>query len=297
MPSLVLQVIRIADMAMTYRETEAETNKKFAGVLVNKGRGLDMLLHTNASFWAGDDPPKSSWIPETVRQWSMTTLTSFYNSDLNSSSSNEAQSHVSFLDQKASILKIVGSPLDTFHQCSQCHYEIYQPSENEANIAQFLNELDEFLSGERYFTGESWVEVRSRTMFVHGLVQPASTSAELITRYQEMRTAFSEFQTNPFPWRSRLQDFTKKTCFQTMDNIMQGNKLCKTTKGYIGIVPNNTHETDEIFLPRGSTFPFVLRPNQEQLGYFFLVGTCYIHGLMDNRLWTMDRPESSIYII
>ncbi|KAK0710843.1 hypothetical protein B0H67DRAFT_583536, partial [Lasiosphaeris hirsuta] len=56
--------------------------------------------------------------------------------------------------------------------------------------------------------------------------------------------------------------------------------LCTTEKGYIGVVPNETRVGDLLLFLPGAEVPFLLR----EMGvdsHYFLIGDCYIHGLMN----------------
>jgi hypothetical protein len=70
--------------------------------------------------------------------------------------------------------------------------------------------------------------------------------------------------------------------------------MCVTEKGFVGMVPPSTLESNEnekrkgdvVFLVRGAEVPFVLRPVGEVEGRkrYQLVGEAYIHGVMDGEM-------------
>ncbi|KAH6716460.1 heterokaryon incompatibility protein-domain-containing protein [Leptodontidium sp. MPI-SDFR-AT-0119] len=61
-------------------------------------------------------------------------------------------------------------------------------------------------------------------------------------------------------------------------NCTQQRKLFTTTSGYVGMGPAAMKEDDIVVILYGGRVPFVLRPRDE---HFYLVGECYVHGIMD----------------
>jgi len=72
--------------------------------------------------------------------------------------------------------------------------------------------------------------------------------------------------------------------------------LCKTTKGYLGLVPEAIDSTDEVFMLQGSDLPFVLRPVPPLPGLYRFVGGCYIHGLMEGGAWKLQQTLSELFL-
>ncbi|PMD26404.1 hypothetical protein NA56DRAFT_698587 [Hyaloscypha hepaticicola] len=55
-------------------------------------------------------------------------------------------------------------------------------------------------------------------------------------------------------------------------------RLCRTTGGFIGLVPSHAREGDEVCIVRGTRVPLLLRACGE---FWLFIGECYIHGIMD----------------
>jgi hypothetical protein len=72
--------------------------------------------------------------------------------------------------------------------------------------------------------------------------------------------------------------------------------FCKTTRGYVGLVPQATSDIDEVFMFQGSDLPFVLRPIRTIPGYYRFVGGCYMHGLMKGEAWKSEQTRSEIFL-
>lgn len=91
-------------------------------------------------------------------------------------------------------------------------------------------------------------------------------------------------------------------------HCIAGRKFCRTTRGYVGLVPNNTRPRDVISILYGAETPFVLRRSEaEDDGQngdkdgskpFHLVGPCYIHGIMNSEaLAREDFEETEIVLL
>jgi hypothetical protein len=73
--------------------------------------------------------------------------------------------------------------------------------------------------------------------------------------------------------------------------------LCKTTKGYAGLIPQATSVIDEIFTFQGLDLSFVLRPLRTLPGYYRFVGGSHIHGLMKGEAWKLEQRRSEIFLL
>lgn len=63
-----------------------------------------------------------------------------------------------------------------------------------------------------------------------------------------------------------------------------GEKYFSTSKGLIGIGKENLCAGDVVVVLYGSQVPFILRPRDD---HYLLVGTCYVHGMMDGEAIAM----------
>lgn len=59
-----------------------------------------------------------------------------------------------------------------------------------------------------------------------------------------------------------------------------GRRLCKTRQSFIGLVPAQTQQKDEIFILRGARCPFVLRREHDR---YYMVGPCFVWEAMARR--------------
>ncbi|KAF2816349.1 HET-domain-containing protein [Mytilinidion resinicola] len=77
-------------------------------------------------------------------------------------------------------------------------------------------------------------------------------------------------------------------------NIQQ-RRLFKTQMGFIGFGPGDTTVGDPVWVLSGGYTPFVLRAIKQKEGpsCYELVGSCYVHGIMDGEA---DAPTETVYI-
>lgn len=74
-----------------------------------------------------------------------------------------------------------------------------------------------------------------------------------------------------------------KTCFDfsmAVKWVLGRCKLIFSTTGLLALVPKAANQYDEIIQIAGTTMPYVVRPKKGTNGLCYLVGPCYVHGLM-----------------
>ena len=66
---------------------------------------------------------------------------------------------------------------------------------------------------------------------------------------------------------------------------LPGLRLFFTAGGFVGIGPAAMEPGDSIYILAGGPLPFVLRPVRDArcIDTFQLVGSCYVHGVMDGQ--------------
>jgi hypothetical protein len=75
--------------------------------------------------------------------------------------------------------------------------------------------------------------------------------------------------------------------FRGTETAASGRKLMILQNGYMGLVPDDAEKGDLICILSGGNTPFVLR---SYWGRFRLVGSCYVHGGIDNVDIGGDNP-------
>ncbi|KAM3072057.1 hypothetical protein ACMFMG_008518 [Clarireedia jacksonii] len=87
-------------------------------------------------------------------------------------------------------------------------------------------------------------------------------------------------------------DHTRAQMEQMRQEIEHANdrrSLFRTSIGCLGIGPQSLQVHDEVWVLKGATVPFVLRPRED--GTYQLIGEAYLHGLMHGELvsWREDK--------
>ncbi|KAM7187788.1 Heterokaryon incompatibility protein (HET) domain containing protein [Naviculisporaceae sp. PSN 640] len=80
-------------------------------------------------------------------------------------------------------------------------------------------------------------------------------------------------------------------------NTLRGRSLFVTSRGYIGIGPDDIQPDDTVAILYGARTPFVLRKSSQQGGHWKLAGDCYIHGIMNGEALDMDLGPDRQFIL
>ncbi|RYP21720.1 hypothetical protein DL765_002076 [Monosporascus sp. GIB2] len=73
-------------------------------------------------------------------------------------------------------------------------------------------------------------------------------------------------------------------------NTLRGRSLFVTSRGYIGIGPDDVAPDDMVVVLHGARTPFIPRKSHKP-GYWRLVGDCYVHGIMGGEALDMDLDQ------
>jgi len=65
------------------------------------------------------------------------------------------------------------------------------------------------------------------------------------------------------------------------NRTMQGRLMFDTNSGLLGLGHFECKAGDEVWLLAGGRVPYVLRPSPNADGTYFLIGDCYVHGIME----------------
>jgi hypothetical protein len=93
-----------------------------------------------------------------------------------------------------------------------------------------------------------------------------------------------------------IADFRLQQAFNNAFAIHNPVKIFgATTKNYFGMFPKSARAGDEVWVLFGSEFPCVLGEKQE-IGYYELLGQCYIHGIMEGQQKLKQESGQMIYL-
>ncbi|EPE25374.1 hypothetical protein GLAREA_01286 [Glarea lozoyensis ATCC 20868] len=70
--------------------------------------------------------------------------------------------------------------------------------------------------------------------------------------------------------------------------------MCRTRKGYLGLIPLTAKTGDQIVLLAGAPYPFVLRPIDD---WFQLIGICFVDGIMNGEAFPDDLSELQAFTL
>ena len=74
-------------------------------------------------------------------------------------------------------------------------------------------------------------------------------------------------------------------------NIVGGRKMFQTKLGYLGIGPERIEPDDRVVIFRGAKTPFIIWARDRVTKSYYLVGECYVLGLMDGEGLEMGFSE------
>ena len=80
--------------------------------------------------------------------------------------------------------------------------------------------------------------------------------------------------------------------YRFLTHYLPGRTFFTTSQGYIGLAPAAIQIGDLVVVLLESTSPVLLRPVSQQDGCYSLIGSCYVHGLMDTEalLGLLPKP-------
>lgn len=218
-----------------------------------------------------DGPELPSWMPD----WrSRTFAVPFYKIMGNAgnhlpSSYRPAGLHASHDGRiDGSQLKLSGVRVDRITQLSSVW-----DGDNALDVTQVQTWTSLVPNGTYSPTGESFDQAFRRTvvadMQAGGRARGSSVDWDLLHRREDSLSAAE------IKLKSDVTLALRHACF--------GRKFCWTEKGYMGIVPAATQESDEICVLYGGLVLYVLRKLPS--GQYYFVGESYVHGLMDGEVF------------
>ena len=288
--------ITLEDFPPDYEETENQTNARFARKMVEKGQGMHLLYHATRIFtqtwnlslpsWAPDWTPRRSMHSHWLKLgWAYSQSSGGYNGCPNSAS------NLSLVDGAPNVLRATGFRVDFLGSVVKLYDDIreFKASTFHAASKTFFPRAEAATNDAFYFTGETWREALCRTLVAGRMETRGESSSAALQQYEEAKSIFM----NP---PQNLQNRSKNSWIKAWLGLMPEYSFCKTSRGYIGLVPQATDSTDVVFMFQGSDLPFVLRPMPTIPGLYRFVGGCYMHGLMKGQAWKLKHTSSEVFL-
>lgn len=288
--------INLEEFPPDYEETPYQTDVRFGEKLVEKGQGMDLLFHATKLPFEVRNLALPSWVPDWTRRRSLEShwmkLGWAYNQYSDGFEGRvKSKAYVSLVDGAYNMLKVTGFRVDRLESVVKLYDDIseFSLSNFAAACHKYFQQIEAVTNGDLYFTGQSWLEVNCRTLIADHLNRTETTITDAIQQYKEVKRIF----TNASNYRnsSNLNSWGGAWI-----GLMPEYAFCKTTRGFVGLVPNACSNIDEVFMFQGSDLPFILRPVHTVPGLYRFIGGCYLHGLMKGEAWKSEHMLSEIFL-
>jgi hypothetical protein len=276
-----------------YLEPLESIVRRYAAVFVHREETFHLLATAGLSPFGAQSSRFPSWIPNWTKKRSrrfspgvdgsmatystagMTKLCAQYDRD-----SDELIIRGILFDQVDEIVYFWDGPLGDDLHLTSGHKQ-----------ASYLKMCDSIVqSVPSYPTGESLFDVQWRTL----IADRAEDGSELTKEDQDrMKQSYLSVRENlkiPFPdtvaGDSKVPDFPTEADPYEFESaglwaLTSHVTMCRTARGYVGLVPKNTVKGDWICVLYGCPVPFVLRKSTLRDGDIFqLVQKAYVHGIM-----------------
>ena len=218
-----------------------------------------------------------SWVPN---YWGLTTANVQAFSSISAyRASGQARSQISFTGLNQRILCLDGRIVDKVSHCLSWKYLNQLTVEKSAQWYQKCQQY--VLQTDCYPTGEDmsscWWRLLVCDLFYDAYGEMRATEG-FNTHYLDRK--LSDFVTNPTRLEGddtirEAQDAYRDTVFCTSE----GTSFCRTANGYLAWIPPHARSGDYICIFAGAPCPFVVRERPE--GDYILIGSAYVHGMMD----------------
>ena len=298
-------------LAPDYEKSLDDIVKQYARTFILRDQAIDLLYiagqHGQTRF--------PSWIPDWTRVRGPRDPLGFSDVPSDDSLSRRGNYHAAGIsaklrfDEDPDTLIVRGALVDVVVQIGKDFSlsnerpqgvpdEIHFLSEYMSDIAAIIKSMDS------YPTGEDLLDVEWRTL-ICSLAKENDEPDE-----EELREAYIatrkwskimvDLTSNPqaVPPSDAMEIFrTAQPFITSMTYKLKGRRFCVTKTGCIGLVPIETETGDEIAVFDGATVPFVLRQAEKGDGAFYLIGECYVHGIMKGEALDKETETRDISLI
>ena len=155
-----------------------------------------------------------------------------------------------------------------------------------------LKEVDDIFSGlSTYSNGESIFEVKWRTLIANTTAPPKSKAPPY---YGEQYKAWREhIKFGATLSKDRRAKTSSQSQYADALLLVSQYRVFRTRGGFVGLAPLSARVGDQVCVFLGGVVPFVIRPSEERVGMYRLIGGCYIHGLMDGEAFALPHWQES----
>ncbi|KAF6809413.1 ankyrin and het domain protein [Colletotrichum plurivorum] len=289
-----------------YSKTFEETALRFGRTLLHEAYSEELLDHAGiAEHLNGNATKFPSWLPDFRRPWRRMTVADAAESE----AAGETDFDFGFdPNDEEDVLLLRGVKVDTIAQVSGVPRAAHRHTERPAlwvkkdmlTLSKQLAKIPGFESA-AYPTGESGLEAVLRTLtFFQAEGGEGEIPAATLSLAYRFCTAIEEDDLDP---ERKERDGLRREVMLSGATEEEANEALVaaaqilinsvfTTRSaldlvlarggkYVGMVPDGTEAGDEVWVVKGCNAPFVLRKSADREGLMRIVGTAYVHGIME----------------
>ncbi|KAK6845698.1 hypothetical protein PG995_015808 [Apiospora arundinis] len=146
--------------------------------------------------------------------------------------------------------------------------------------------------GRQYFPGLSAEVVHEMKNRAMPIVEWQRCNGHLKLFGLPLTAFFAKELTDGYRDHSTNTSHLNRDVDNNMARVAQWRRIITTARGYVGMAPKGSKQGDSIFLLKGCSVPLVLRPNGD--GTYYLVGECYVAGIMRGEAMRQFMEDDSI---
>ncbi|KAK2602921.1 hypothetical protein N8I77_009418 [Diaporthe amygdali] len=270
--------------------------RRFAQGFAQDGYGMELLYAAGLDKQEGDSR-LPSWVPDWTEETSdRGNLSSAAGRGVIFSASGLLSSRICYL-QDREVLEVCAICCDVIDCVSRF-------SNVPSQRSRYFQELDSMIEACKHFDLDRQQQLK-KTVPIAGALHPESGSSALINitesysayrrvlrkdelKARSMRGTGKKAKTRTSSRRTSSEQSPaiigmrekSKTYASLLDEYIVGWKFVTTKRGRCGIAPSSVLPGDSVEIFSGGKVPFILRDGLQPAGGTFLIGQCYIDGIM-----------------
>ncbi|KAH8710041.1 hypothetical protein GQ44DRAFT_814110 [Phaeosphaeriaceae sp. PMI808] len=268
--------------------------QKYAGVFVQRGKGMELLYHAGISD-STQIARFPSWVPNWVTSTYPRSIACWQSCSGSFSAGLNKEEDIQFHPRLAGTLTCAAFIIDEIIEVGQISFEASDDMTYLKGIFGVLETITSYPTGEkprdvlwkvpigdaRYLPDERQKEVDFHASYqaLRSYMQPRE---QAVDRETEIRRICALAKLKQYLFRDQelgrlLWDYLL-TAREFAERFVNA-KVCITKKGYVGIVPGRTQVGSLVTVFFGSAVPFIVERTKDS-GVYRLIGEGYIHGVM-----------------
>ncbi|OAL31964.1 hypothetical protein AYO22_00834 [Fonsecaea multimorphosa] len=291
---------------------------KYAAVFVRRGRGMELLYHAGATNLEAD-ARFPSWVPNWVTTTYPRTITTWKSRSGLFSACSHRKDTIRVSPQNGSILTATAYDVDGIAEVGEISFAAGDRTRWLKEVFRFIERVN------TYPTKDNPKDLFWKVPIGDALDPPSGSWNEVDFRgfrvSYEALAEFLQMDNDPSDWNvevAKMRSVAKMKQFffrpqelrkmmwpflLTAEEFAQrfvDAKVCRTEKGYIGIVPGAARKGSRVALFLGSAVPFVIDKGKKHPNCYRHLGECYIHGIMhgaaNQKSGLFKKPPQDIHL-